>query len=247
MKSSITETVKLPSLGRLDGIDSEVTIRSMTTFEEKLRLGSKGRFFKIVSDILNRCITSPENFDAYSLTLQDFVYLFYQLRIVSYGSDYKVTAHCSECGSQFTDTVDLTKLQVNYLKEDFVEPFEITLPRSKDKVCIRLLRTKEIDEIAKQAEAIKKASRGSVEGDQSYLITLARKIVTVNGETKPDALLEKYVQDMEAIDSRYIDHKYDQVDFGLDITVKCTCPNCGEQIEYLLPVGDNFFRPQFDD
>ena len=246
MKSSIVETVKLPSLGKLDGIDPEVTIRSMTTFEEKLRLGSKGRFFKIISGIINRCITSPENFNSYDLTLQDFVYLFYQLRIVSYGSMYKVVTHCSECGSKFTDEVDLSKLEVNYLSDEFKNPFEITLPRSQDKVMIRLLRTREIDEIAKESEILVKNNK-DIEGDPSYLISLARKIVSVNGKELPGAVLDKYVQDMEAIDSNYIEHKYDQVNFGLDITVKCICPKCGERIEYLLPVGDNFFRPQFDD
>ena len=246
MKSSIVETLKLPSLGKLDGIDAEVCMRSMTTFEEKLRLGSKGRFFKTISDIINRCVTSPEGFDAYSLTLNDFVYLFYQLRVISYGSDYRVNTTCPECGHRFTDTVDLNSLTVNYLPDDFEEPMTITLPRSKDVLRIRLLRTREIDEIAKEAENLKKRYP-NIEGDPSYDLTLARKIVSVNGDDKIPALLEKYVQEMEALDAQYINHKYDQVQFGIDITVKCNCPHCGEPIEYMLPVGDTFFRPQFDD
>ena len=193
-ETTLIETYTLPSKGRLDNVSSEIVIRSMTTQEEKLRLGSTGRFFKTMSEIIDKCVVSPENFHSYDLTINDFVFLLYKLRIVSYGNNYKVSLTCPECGKSFTTDQDLDKLNVVELPEEFSEPYDIgKLPRSKKKIGIKLLRTKEIDEIAREADAIKK-KYPDAKGDETYPLRLQKQIVLIDGEHVVDSIKAKFVQ-----------------------------------------------------
>ncbi len=251
-KSSIKENYQLPSKGILypeygEGYTGDVTIRSMTTFEEKNRLGSQG-FWKTMIGILDTVVVSPENFNSENLTQFDFYYLMYKMRTVSYGPTYKVSLTCPHCGKTMISEVNLDEIPVKMLEDDFKEPFEIgPLPRSKDVLGCRFLRVHDSVVNERKAKEILRDYPDYI-GDPEYILTRASQIVTVNGEPIAAPQAKIYVEEMLAMDSAYFSQAYNnKVDgYGMDITCKDVCKNCGEEFEFALPFNSEFFRPTFD-
>lgn len=248
-KSAVTENYTLPSRGILYGKDfpSEVTIRSMTTFEEKARLGNQG-FYKTMCNMIDTVVTSPDNFDTKQMTLFDFYYLMYKMRTVSYGNIYNVSVTCPKCGKTTVCKVDLDKLEVTELPENFVEPFTIgPLPRSGDTLECRFLRVSDAITNDKKAQDILKKSPEYV-GDPNYILTRCSQIVTINGEERLPYDIETYVEDMDAMDSAYFTQAYDKIvnEFGMNTDCFDVCSSCGEELEFGLPFSAEFFRPTFD-
>ena len=251
-KSAVQEIYQLPSKGLLykqygDDFTGEVTIRSMTTFEEKNRLGSQG-FWQTMVGILNSVVVSPANFNAEDMTLFDFYFLMYKMRTVSYGPTYKVSITCPHCGKSIISNVNLDEIPVKYLPDDFKEPFEIgKLPRSGDVLTCRLTRVRDTIADERKAKDILRDYPDYV-GDPEYILKKVSRIVRVNGDELLPPILKSYVEEMQALDSTYFDQAYDHYtgDYGMDITCHDVCSSCGGSIDFALPFNSEFFRPTFD-
>lgn len=251
-KTVVQETFVLPSLGKLystpdNEFPSEVSLRSLTTFEEKVRLGSQG-FFETMCKLIDTVVTSPDEFQSKYMTLFDFYFLMYKMRSVTYGHNYKVTVTCPKCGKKTICNVDLDTLEVKYLPEDFIEPFKVgPLPRSGDTLECRFLRV--IDQISNEKKA-KEILRKTpdYEGDPGPLLTLASSIISINGEEKTPLETQLYVEKMDALDSSYVSQYYDFVSekVGMDMTCQDICSSCGEELIFDLPFNREFFRPTFN-
>lgn len=247
--TTIQETYQLPSLGKLygDNFPSEVTIRSMTTFEEKMRLGNQG-FWKTITGILNAVVTSPENFDSSDMTLFDFNFLMYKMRTVSYGPTYKVQVTCPHCGKTMISKVNLDDLKVNYLDPEAKEPFTVgPLPRSGDILQCRHVRVRDqINNERKSKDILR--NHPDYQGDPAYILLMTSQISSVNGESKLPIELQMYVEKMSAMDSAYFRQAYDKQINGLGLDMRCNdvCESCGESFEFDLPFNSEFFRPTFD-
>lgn len=249
IKGAVSENYVLPSKGLLygDNFGEEVTIRSMTTFEEKMRLGSQG-FWKTMGSILDAVIVSPEIYETRAMTLFDFYFLMYKMRAVSYGPIYKVTVKCPRCGKKEICRVNLDDLGVTYLKEDFKEPFEIgPLPRSQSKLGCRFLRVQDYINNEKRAKEILERSPDYV-GDPLYILNKASQIVTIDGEEVTPVEAEMFVENMQAMDSAYFSQMYDHIvgDVGMDTVCTDVCSSCGEEMKFNLPMNSEFFRPTYD-
>lgn len=247
--SKFSETFTLPSRGLLYGEEfgSEVVIRSMTTFEEKMRLGSPG-FWKTMTSILDAVVTSPESYESQYMTLFDFYFLMYKMRTVSYGPTYKVSVKCPSCGKTEIIKVNLDDLEVNYLDENFVEPFTVgPLPRSGDTLECRFLRVIDSINNEKRAKEILNKNPDYV-GDPQYILERVSQIVKINGEEKTPPEIQKYVEEMPALDSAYFSQAYNKIanDVGLVTYCEGTCPSCGGDLKFSLPFNSEFFRPTFD-
>lgn len=136
--SPITETHRLPSNGKLyNGMDPDITLRCMTTFEEKMRLGG-GSFCRTMINIINSIVVDPpEGFDANNLTDFDLWFLIYKSRIITYGPQYMIEASCSKCNKRFTTVVDLDSLQIKSLEDDYESKLSFKLPQSGDDIKLR--------------------------------------------------------------------------------------------------------------
>lgn len=244
----IHETHDLPSRGIVYGdiIPGQVTLRAMSTLEEKMRLAGTG--MSIIPSIIKRCITSPVGIDTFRMKLFDIEYLMYKLRIVTYGPDYKITLACPYCGESFDVTVDLDSIPVNEVPDDFKEPFEIgPLPISGDIIESKILCINDYIEIEKEAKRIRNKFP-DYEGDPEFIVGLEKRILTVNGEDlQRTGKLRRYVENMHARDLRFFSSKYDKISsgYGMDLSMLDICPRCGKDVEYTLPVTDEFFRPTY--
>jgi hypothetical protein len=248
---AIQEKYTIPSGGKIykdENIPAEFTLRAMTTMEEKLRLSASGG--QILPELVKSCVVSPEKVDTKTLKLFDLEFLIYKLRIVTYGPEYKIQVGCNKCGRIFDNTVDLDKLPVKSLPDEFEEPFIIgPLPVSGDKLSCRLLSSHDFENISNDCNHLIEKFPKYI-GDPSMIIDWDYKIVSKNGEPVKSTLdTQKYIESMHARDFQYLDSKYKQVadGFGLDLNCTAVCPHCGEEVHYVLPVNDEFFRPTYND
>ena len=237
--ASIKETYTLPSKGKLNSISPEFTIRSMTTMEEKKRLGNSNVPFKLLADVINDCVIEPDKFDCYDLPLGDFQYLMHRLRVVTYGNMYEVPCRCPHCKCNFTDKVDLDTLEVREYKEEMENNLTIELPRSGDTVKLKFLTAKLYDNIARKTQEIRDRFPDYV-GSPSYLVTLQESIDTVNGEKLIPSKLQKYVEEMQQADAKCIQKAFSNLDLGVNTHIHTTCPQCGGKVEYDLPITREF-------
>ena len=151
-------TVKLPSNGRLyDDIPTELTIRAMTTAEEKLILGSTSE--DAFDRILKNCVVNPANLDINKLVSSDKHFLMLKLRTHTYGSMYNVNCRCPECKNRIELDVNLDEFPIYELPEGFSEPIEFELPVNGDKLSCRLLRGSDLESIRKQAKKLSKSMK----------------------------------------------------------------------------------------
>ena len=240
-------TVQLPTNGFLypeENNITEVTLRDITTKEEKMLLGSTSD--NTITNIVKACVVEPRGFDLDNLITSDLHYLLLQLRIHTYGSIYKVSFRCPHCGASEIAPINLEEDLICYrLEEPFKQPFEFELPVSKTILGCRLLTNKDSRFISNFS---KKLSKNSPQNRQqvSYNLRMARHIVTIDGEEVSDGEAQKFVQNMHGKDSAYFWWKINDVKIGYDTEVEHTCSNCGADFEITMPISGEFFRPTFD-
>ena len=258
-KNFITETLVLPSATtHLYGpnFDGHLTLRAMTTDEERIRLSGQS-FYSTMSHIINECIVDNKNPDGtYKINSQDFTdfdffAIMVKLRIMSYGPKYRTIASCMKCGHTWEHIVDLSELAYNLVPEDFVEPYNIgPLPSSGDTLGCRFLRVKDRIEIEKQKDLIL-SKNPNYAGDPTYNLEMERRIMSVNGIDLDYVTAADYVHNMIAMDN-YVYH--DEIDkdkrFGVinyGFIDECKNPiACDGTAVWAMKVNSEFFRPCLD-
>ena len=244
----IRETFTLPSNGiPYNGeVPAEITLRAMTTMDEKIRLSGSG--LNSLTSLVNACTIEPENFDSKKLKLYDLQYLMYMLRVITYGSNYKVSAYCDHCEKYVDINVDIDKLEIIKIEDNYVEPFEIgPLPVSGDVLTCKNLSVGDLINIDRESQRILAKFKDYV-GDPEFVLGFKYLIQTVNGEALPDFKKQQYVENMNAMDLRFLDLSYDKFvsGFGINTNVTAECPSCGAPVEFSMPITEEFFRPQLD-
>jgi hypothetical protein len=240
-----TEKYVLPSNGVLEGVGvKEVVIRNMTTAEEKMLLGSTS---DALESVIKACIVSPENIDLNELTSSDKHFLLLKLRVISYGSEYPVSFKCQECGKVSEYNINLDSLPVDYLGDDFVEPYDtVELPVSKSVVELRLPRIKDLNDADLRAKRFNKKFPES-KGDITYIYRLMTNIASVDGEIKKLTDLQKFVEELHTKDSSYLRSKINKVKIGFDTEIVEECHKCNADVKFDLPITQDFFRTRYDD
>lgn len=241
-------TVELPSRGLLykdDNIPAEITLRGMTTKEEKILAVSMNEdSFK---KVIKACLVSPSDIDMNKMLNKDIDFLTIQLRMVTYGDSYKVSARCPICGKRNIYKVSLSEMPVNYLSEGFEEPIKITLPRSKDTISYRLLRNSDTDFIQKYSSKFAKQFNQDV-NEVRYVNTMAQMIVAINDKEVDFTQARSYVDDMFSMDMAKLRTSSSKIfdSFGIDNVVTVTCPDCGESFDLRVPYNSDLFFPEVE-
>ena len=256
-KNLITETMVLPSATvKLygDAFDGQITLRAMTTVEERARLSGQS-FYGTMSYIINECIVDNKNndgtykIDSTAFTDFDFFAVCVKLRMLSYGNYYKTVAVCPKCGHKFVYKADLSQLTYNLVPEDFSEPYEIgPLPHSGDTLGCRFLRVKDRLDLEKKKNLIL-SQNPAYQGDPLYTLEMQRRIQTVNGRNIDIIQAEDYVDSMLAMDASVYHDNVDKYDFGVVMfnVTPCENPNgCGSLAYWRLGPDKEFFRPGLD-
>lgn len=237
------EKYKLPSNGKLKGVPKEVTIRNMTTAEEKMLLGSAEDVF---DQIIKKCVTEPDDFDIDKIPLMDKNFLYVKLRVISYGPDYKFEYRCPECGKVSSVTINLDDLEVTYLPDDFKDPFDtFNLPVCNDEIALSLPRNEDFNRIRARVRQYQSKFPDAI-GDESWVFGMMAFISAINGK-EVDATLHKYVEELHVRDAAYLRHRINKLTGGIERDYTVHCNKCGEDVEVAIPMGANFFHADFDD
>lgn len=244
---TIGEGFRLPSGGKIyePQIDANVELRSMTARDEMKRLGPSTSQFKKMADLIEGCMIEKPKIHVYDMALGDYEFLLHKLRIVTYGSKYKMTLRCPDCKEIFDAEADLEQLQlIDFDEEKFNGLRNLILPVSGDSVKIKFQTPRMLDALDLQVkEAKRKFKTADVEFDLLYL--LESVIDEVNGVKLPPDQLEVYINKLPAKDMVKIVNSVDKLNasVGLDSKLIVDCPHCGGEVLASFRFGPEFFRP----
>jgi len=244
--TSIQETFVLPSHGKVYGeeFDPHVTLRSMTTLEEMRRLSHGDSEYRIMSDIIDACITSKLPISSYDMCLGDYQFLLHKLRAVTYGKEYKMAYQCPNCGEVVSTTVDLDDLDVVEYDEEALGSMSLTLPVTEKKITLSMQTPRMLDEIKEKAKALKKKTKDQAVNYEILFATMSF-ISTVEGKTMDEPHLEQFVRDLPMKDVYAIIQKGDELNrkVGLDTSIIAICPECGYESVTQFRIQPEFFGP----
>ena len=244
---TIAESYTLPSKGLVydTKVNPNIRIRSMTTEEEMKRLGYSNLQYKMLAEIIDDCLIEKPGISAYDMCISDYQFLLFKLREVTYGKDYKTITRCPVCGESLVRTIDLSKLDVVEYSNEMDKYFNITLPRTKKQLKIRLQTPRMLDDVKVRAEEQKK-KYPDLKGEPAFLFTLESVIVSVDGEVLDPVKLSTFVRHLPMMDANYILKSLDKISFGLESIMNTTCDSCGANFSYPFPFTSEFFGPGID-
>ena len=247
-KYTISETFTLPSLGKIydEPINPEIELRSMTTRDEMRRTAPSENMYKPLCDMIEGCIVGKKpKVHVYDMCLGDFIFLLHKLRIVTYGSEYRLKVRCPNCGKFVSGVTDLNNETLQEWDDAILDNLTITLPKSGHKVKMHYTTPRMLDEIqAEKARRLKKAT-DEVDIDIALPLTVQALIDTVDGEQLSPAKKEKFVNDLLCYDLKFLLAKSEAVNekigFEPDLVVKCS--SCGYDIVTSFRLESEFFNP----
>lgn len=223
-------------------------MRSMTTEDEMRRLSHSEDAYKVMSDIIDDCILDPIGISSYDMHLGDYQYLLHRLRVVTYGSEYKVQSACPFCGKIDNYIIDLDSLEVQEFNKETFEKYKfVDLPRSKKRIELKFQTPRMLDEIAaRKKEALKRSP--NMKGDPTFLFNVEALIKTIDGKVVDPVKLDQIVRSLQMADTNKIlqyGMKLNQ-EIGLKAIVETICSGCG--VDYKVPfrITSEFFGPTED-
>lgn len=243
------ETFELPSKGLIydSKFDPKVTLRSMTTAEEMKRLSYTETPYRAMSDIIEDCMKEKLPISVYDLCLGDYQFLLHKLRVVTYGTEYKISTVCPNCKQTVEAKIDLDSLDVIEADHDFRDEMCVTLPKSGSRVKLNIQTPRMLDDVnLRKEEKRKKAKKDASE--YGLVFTLMSLIGTVDGQTLDPIALETFIKKLPMRDVNYILSEGDKFNrkVGLDTEVLATCGRCGYDILTFFRLGPEFFGPTYD-
>lgn len=242
------ETYTLPSKGLVyaetDNIPASITLRRMTTREDKMRLRNESEEV-IRKELLQACIVNP-NIDAGKLKLMDANFLLFRLRSLSLLTDtYKVYCRCSQCGTEFAHQVNLSEIPVKFMSEDKLKLLNITLPISGANI---ELQYPSVNDIIKMGENLREFTNrfpNEDAGEYLYSLSTAVYINKVNNNILMQEEIENYFDTLDILDSRTLREAISELDdkFGFEDNIKTQCPACKKEITHGLPITSELLTP----
>ena len=246
---TIQESYTLPSNGLIydKKFNPTITLRSMTTEEEMRRLSRSESEYKTMASIIDSCIVEKLPISVYDMCIGDYQFLLHKIRVVTYGSNYKLLIQCPHCGELSNSSVDLDTLEVLSLTEETLEDLhrEITLPVSKRKITLSFQTPRMLDNVKERAKEQKKKTK-LTNVNFEILFTAMSLIGKVDGLEMDDIRLEQLVRKLPLKDLYYIIQEGDKLNrkVGLDTSVVVTCENCGLEVQDQFRIQPNFFGPE---
>lgn len=247
---TIMEGYELPSKGLIYDVpvNPHVELRCLTGSDELKLLSHTTTQFKLLADVIESCLIEKPAVHVYDMALGDYEYLLQKLRVVTYGTEYKMLVRCPHCGKLTETIADLDQLTVKEFFEAEQQEFEslrtITLPDSGDVLRLNFKTPRMIDTITNKAKELSRKFKDA-EVDFTTLVELQMTIAEVNGKVLDPLKSENYVKKLTGKDMFSIINKAAKLnDFiGLDTTLIVDCGECGDEIITRFQYGPEFLKP----
>ena len=237
----------------------EVQIRKLKTREESILMSQGAEGLERFDIILKNCTRIPNGVKPLDLLITDRMALILALRTHTFGPEYSFNFKCQFCNQmgkynlnimdelQEKDPVAIAERLYAEGKidapEDYKleEPFEVNLEECGKIIRMRFLRGHDEKKIASRSKRMMMQSNDPT--DPSYIYRMALQVVTVDGEKKPLAEMERWVRELDGGDSARMRIALDDIEPGIDIRVYPTCRSCSATNEMGMPFSAEFFRP----
>jgi hypothetical protein len=219
----------------------------MTVAEEMKRLNSSDRPYKNLADIIDDCLVDKPGISSYDMCLGDFQYLLHKLRVVTYGTKYRLSSKCPHCGFDNVGEIDLNEMSVSSYTDEVEKYFDIELPVSKNRVRLRMQTPRMLDDINVRVKEIT-SKRKSSSKDSAFLLNIESVIDTVDGSKLDVFKKSDFVKQLPMADINYILASMNKINelIGLDVTLSATCDFCGLDYDSPFRITPEFFRPSID-
>lgn len=246
---TMAESYTLPSKGLIydKPINPSFKIRSMTTNEEMKRLSPTGTPNKNMANIIEDCLIEKPGIGVYDMCLGDYQFIIQKLRIVTYGSEYKVLVTCPTCHESFQKVINLEDLKIEEYDDSISKYKKIILPRSKKEIILNLQTPRMMDEVEEKKKEIEMTNT-ELSGDITLLLTLESLIKTVDGQTLTEPQMESFIRKLPMMDANNILKAADKLNgkVGIDPRINLTCPRCGHPVVGTFRYSEEFFRPSIN-
>lgn len=238
---TLERTYKVPSAGLFGG-PTEVTLRPMTTKEEKIIYTSRDMSF--IEKIVKSCIVEPKNVDIDLLHPNDITYLLYMIRELTFGPNYKQKMQCPYCGLRQDIEIDITEMTYEILDlESLDEKLNIKLPVCGDTVQLKLLSQGDFNHIDEYIKRLVRQNKLEDPEGYKYVYRFAKMIKTINGEEKEDIKeVISYIDNLNMRDFGAIKDVLQDIPIGINTLNIRKCRNCGEEVEVFGAAVPEFFR-----
>jgi len=251
---TIIEETVLPSCGLPYGDllpGGIVKIAPMRTKEEKLLASQHGDKLKVLETIVDRCLlTKVMPLEEYLVA--DYFYMLLAIRNLSYGPDYSFQLTCPKCTYEFIHRMQVpegfemrilpdgnTTMVDGSTPKRFEEPFFCTLPLSKKRVGLKLLRVKDERDIRKFAERL---TVPTDVGDPSYEARIAKFIVSIDDKEVDWRETIEFVENLYTRDTGMVKAVIEDNDCGVNLVLEPQCPRCCKRSRSRFQFTEDFFR-----
>lgn len=228
-------TTTLPSNGLL-GYPSEIEYRDILVRDEKILSSATGKTFQsVINKVLKSLLKDESIFDQLTIYDRDYLLLWVWANNYSTTKDFEIT--CPVCSGSDNITVDITKMDIEELSEDYVTHYEYELKSGKV-VKLSLLTT--------QDEAIAADYIKHNKDDILDNVIMALSIDIGKVMMLPKKL--KWIEDnINGYDMGMIRGFQEYFKYGIDDTVDHSCESCGEVTKHSIPFSFEFFMPTLRD
>lgn len=245
---TITDTFELPSRGLVydKKVEPFITVRSMTTQEEMLRLSPSDLQYKNLCLMIDSCIVDKIGISSYDMCMADYQYLLQKLRIVTYGPMYDVVTVCPSCGMHNKEQIDLSQIEVKKLSEDvnINDLQKIHLPVTDVDVEIKF-QTPRMFDIATYNNKEYKQKASDSATDQTTVFLIQELIKTIDGKAPNKLKLTQWVRELPMKDTNILLASVEKLNktFGIVNEIKCQCNLCLMPFYTAIRADREFFRP----
>ena len=247
---TIMEGYELPSHGLIydEKISPVMELRCMTGRDELKRLAHSTASMKVLADLVESCLIEKPKIHVYDMALGDYEYLLQRLRVVTYGSDFKMSLKCPHCGEAIEVIADLDQLTPKMFDEAeqalFKECQTFRLPDSGQVVKIKFQTPRIVDTIASKTKELKRKYK-TAEIDFHLQVLLTEIIEEVDGAPLNPQKSDVFIDNLTMKDMMKILNNLDKLNslIGVDTELLFDCPECSEEIAATFWYGPEFLRP----
>lgn len=234
-------TYKLPSAGLFGG-PTEVTIRPMTTKEEKIIYTSRDMSF--LEKIVKSCIVEPKNVNLDLLHPNDITYLLYMIRELTFGPKYKQKMQCPYCDLRQDIEIDITEMTYEIIDTTTIdEKLTVSLPVCGDTIKLMMISQGDFNNIDETIKRLERQGKLSDPEGYKYIYRFAKMVKEINGEEKSDIKeVIDYLENLNMRDFASIKEALQDIPMGLNTLNIRECKNCGEEVEVFGATVPEFFR-----
>ena len=245
-KYTITEETELPSKGAIYGkpVNTHIKLRAMTMKDEMRRTAKTDKPNTLLADIIEDCMIEKPTIHVADMCMGDFEYLLHQLRIVTYGETYEMTAMCPFCGEINDIKLNLDEEKVlEFDEEEFNSLLTLTLPSSKKEVLLNFHTPRIVDSIKNKAEEERRKAKEPLDFEKYFKVL--ESINTVEGVKLNYVQKENFVKNLAAKDMGAILRRLEKINnmVGTDQEIRFKCSKCGEEVLTFFRYTSEFFEP----